>query len=299
MSDPSPERLALGARQLGLGAAPLGGLFASVDDKTAQATVDRAWELGVRHFDTAPLYGSGLSEQRLGAALQGRPRDELTVSTKVGRLLRPGEPDPIFHGAPPLGPVVDFTPDGVVRSLEESLERLGLDRVDVALAHDPEGRIDEALAALDALRTRCAVGVGTNHVETALRFVADGDIDWLLLAGRYSLLDRSAGAELLPLCAARGVTVVIGGVFNSGLLAGGTTFDYRPASPELVGRTRELEASCAAHGVPLAAAALQFPLRHPAVTSIVVGARSPLEVETNSTLLALPVPEELWRSISA
>jgi D-threo-aldose 1-dehydrogenase len=286
---------------MGLGGAPLAGLFAAVGEQSARATVDRAWELGVRHFDTAPLYGSGLSEQRLGAALRDRPRDEFIVSTKVGRLLIPGEPDPLFPGAPPFAAVFDFSPRGVLRSLEESLDRLELDRVDVVLAHDPEGRIDEALAALAAVRDvrAVAVGVGTNHVETALRFVEEGDIDWLLLAGRYTLLDRSAGAKLLPLCAERGVTVVVGGVFNSGLLAGGATFDYRPAPLELVARTRELETHCARYDVPLAAAALQFPLRHRAVASIVVGARSPQEIEADSELLALPVPEELWRSIQA
>jgi D-threo-aldose 1-dehydrogenase len=279
---------------LGLGTAPLAGLFSAVDDGSARATVDRAWELGVRLFDTAPLYGSGLAEQRLGAALAGRPRDELVVSTKAGRLLRPGTPDPLFHGAPPLGAVFDFSADGVRRSLEESLQRLGLERVDIALLHDPEDHMDDALAAVEALREGCAVGVGTNVVQTALTFARETAIECVLLAGRYTLLDRSAEAELLPLCGARGITVMAAGVFNSGILAGGTMFDYHPAPPEMLARARAMLAACVGYGVPLAAAALQFPLRHPAISRIVVGARSPAEVEQDMAYLALPIPEELW-----
>jgi D-threo-aldose 1-dehydrogenase len=279
---------------IGLGAAPLGGLFAVLDDDAARATVDRAWELGVRLFDTAPLYGSGLSEERLGKALQGRPRAEYEISTKVGRLLRPGAPDPIFHGARPLAPVFDFTGEGMLRSLTESLERLGLDRVDSVFVHDPEGQIEQALAGLAALRGICRLGVGTNHVATALEFARDGGIDQVMIAGRYTLLDRSAEAELLPLCADRGITVTAAGIFNSGILAGGTTFDYRPASPSLRARVDDLTALCSRYGIPLAAAALQFPLRHPAVQTMVVGARSAAEIEQNLDQLALPIPEELW-----
>jgi D-threo-aldose 1-dehydrogenase len=282
------------AAAIGLGAAPLGGLFAAVVDDEAQATVDRAWDLGVRLFDTAPLYGSGLSEERLGRALRHRPRDEYHLSTKVGRLLRPGKPDPIFHGAPPLAPVYDFSGGGMLSSLEESLERLGLDRVDTVFVHDPEGQIPKALDGLDALRGLCRVGIGTNHVETALTFAREGGIDQVMIAGRYTLLDRSAEIELLPVCAERGIPVTAVGVFNSGILAGGTTFEYAPASTELRARVHELDALCARHGIPLAAAALQFPLRHPAVRTIVVGARRPGEMEQNLTYLALPIPEDFW-----
>jgi D-threo-aldose 1-dehydrogenase len=279
---------------IGLGTAPLGGLFASVEDDAARATVERAWELGVRLFDTAPLYGSGISEQRLGAALRDRPRAGYELSTKVGRLLRPGEPDAIFHGAPALGPVFDFSGDGMLTSLEESLTRLGLDRVDTAFVHDPGGHIEQALGGLAALRGLCRLGVGTNHVATALAFARDGDIDQVMIAGRYTLLDRSAEDELLPLCAERHIAVTAAGVFNSGILAGGTTFDYQPASPEIVARVRDLAALCVRHDVPLAAAALQFPLRHPAVRTIVVGARNAGEIEQNLAYAALAIPEDFW-----
>jgi D-threo-aldose 1-dehydrogenase len=281
--------------QLGLGTAPLGGLFAEVDDEQGHATVDRAWELGIRLFDTAPLYGSGLSEARLGRALRGRPRGEYELSTKVGRLLRPGDPDPIFHGARPFAPVFDFSGEGMLSSLAESLERLGLDRVDTVFVHDPERHIEQALRGLDALRGLCRLGVGTNVVATALEFAREGGIDQVMIAGRYTLLDRSAEAELLPLCAERGIAVTAAGVFNSGILAGGTTFDYQPASSALRARVDDLAGVCSRYGVPLAAAALQFPLRHPAVGTMVVGARSPAEVEQNLDHLALPIPEEFWR----
>jgi D-threo-aldose 1-dehydrogenase len=285
--------------RLGLGTAPLAGLFEATDEETARATVERAWELGIRYFDTAPLYGSGLAEQRVGAALRDRPRDEFLLSTKVGRLLRPGVPDAVFKDAPPLAPVFDFSGEGVLRSLEESLDRLGLDRVDIALLHDPDDHLDEALASLEPLRAAvAAVGVGTNSVRTALHFVRDGSIDYLLIAGRYTPLDDSAGDELLPLCAERGVHVIVGGVFNSGLLAGGTTFDYQEAPEALVARTRELAAICERYDVPLAALALQFPLRHPAVGGIVVGARSPDEIAHDNELLQIQIPDALWDELT-
>jgi D-threo-aldose 1-dehydrogenase len=285
---------------LGLGTAPLGGLFADVSPQAARATVEAAWAIGVRYFDTAPLYGSVVAESRLGDALAGRPREEFIVSTKVGRLLKPGDPSPQFVGAPPLEPVFDFSPAGVRRSLAESLERLQLDRVDIALLHDPEGHEDAARSALDTVRELVAgVGVGTNVVQTALTFVTRGEVDLVLLAGRYTLLDRAAGNELLPLCAERGVPVVAAGAFNSGVLAGGTTFDYEAAPPAVLARRDMLDAMCARHGVPLAAAAIQFPLRHPAVVSIVVGARSSQEIEEDARLLHHPVPEELWSELES
>jgi D-threo-aldose 1-dehydrogenase len=281
--------------RLGLGTAPLGGLFDGVSDETAHATVDAAWSVGVRHFDTAPLYGSGLAESRLGAALAGRRRNEYTLSTKVGRVLVPGEPDPRFVGSPALTPVFDFSPAAVRRSLADSLERLRLDRIDIALLHDPEAHLDEARRAIDVARELApTVGVGTNVVATAAQLVERGEIDVVLLAGRYTLLDRSAGDELLPLCAERGVPVHAAGVFNSGVLAGGNTFDYATASPRVLARRDELAALCAQFDAPLAAAALQFPLRHAAVTSIVVGARSPAEIAEDARLLDVGLPDELW-----
>src|SRR4051812_24513827 len=190
--------------RIGLGTAPLAGLFDGVSEEAARATIDAAWSLGIRWFDTAPLYGSGLAEARLGAALAERPREEYTLSTKVGRVLVPGEPDPNFVGSPPLRPVFDFSPAAVRRSLAESLERLQHDRVDIALLHDPEQQLDDARRAIGVLRELVpVVGVGTNVVETARLLVERGEIDVVLLAGRYTLLDDSAGEELLPLCADR------------------------------------------------------------------------------------------------
>ena len=290
--------------RVGLGGGPLGNLFEPVDDDEARATVETAWARGVRFFDTAPFYGSGLAERRLGAVLRDRPRAAFVVSTKVGRLIRPGEPDPSFPGADPLGAFFDFSYDGAFRSLEESLGRLGLDRVDIALVHDPEDHVDEALAgafrALVRLRdegTVRAIGVGLNYVEPLLRFGREADLDCMLVAGRFTLLDRQAVPELLPLCEERGIAVIAGGILNSGLLAGGRTFDYGPAPPELVRRARELEEICARHGVPLTAAALQFPLRHRVVSAVLVGARSASEVEHDLDLLELPIPDELWAEL--
>ena len=226
--------------RLGLGTAPLAGLFGAVSTEEASAVVDRAWELGVRFFDTAPSYGSGIAEQRVGEALRSRPRAEFVISTKVGRLLRPGPPDPTFVGAPQLTPVFDFSYEGTVRSLEESLDRLGLDRVDIALIHDPDDHYEAALAgayvALERLRSERvvnAIGVGMNQTELLVRFARESDIDCLLVAGRYTLLDQSAADELLPVCEDRGIAVIAGGVFNSGILASGeptTTGLRRPAS---------------------------------------------------------------------
>jgi len=252
--------------RLGLGCAPLGGLYTPVSEDDARATVDAAWDAGIRFFDVAPLYGEGRSEKRLGAALADRPRDEYVLSTKVGRLITGGEV------------VFDFSRDGVLRSLEESLERLGLDRVDVLLVHDPEQHmeqaLDEALPAVRELREQGvvgAIGAGMNYPAELERIVRDG-VDCVLMAGRYTLLDRS-GVGLLDVCAELGVDVIAGGVFNSGILAGGTTFNYHPAPPELLERARAVFAECARHGVSPTAAALQFPLTHPAVKRVLAGAR--------------------------
>jgi D-threo-aldose 1-dehydrogenase len=306
----APERVSLGRgdlrpTRLGLGTAPLGGLYEAVEDDAAQAVARRAWELGLRLFDTAPLYGSGLAEQRVGRALRDVPRKELVLSTKVGRLLRPGvAPQSFFAGTPPLGPVFDFGYDATLRSLDESLDRLGLDRVDVVLIHDPDAHyaqaIEGAYPALERLRAEGvvgAIGVGMNQSELLCRFARDGDFDCFLLAGRYTLLDRSAGDELLPLCHERGIAVIAGGVFNSGILASGTTYDYLPAPPPVVERARQLRETCARFGVPLEAAALQFPARHPAVACVVVGSRSAEELEEDVRLFELDVPEALWQEL--
>jgi D-threo-aldose 1-dehydrogenase len=288
---------------LGLGTAPLAGLYEPVDDETAYAVVERAWHLGIRYFDTAPYYGSGNAERRLGSALHERPRDEFVVSTKVGRLLRPGES--AWHGAPPLEAYFDFSHDAALRSLEASLERLGLDRIDIALVHDPDEHYEEALAgtyrALARLRDEGvvrAVGVGMNQTSLLSRFAREADPDCFLIAGRYTLLDRSAGDELLPLCAERGIAVIAGGVFNSGVLAGGDTYDYESAPATVLERAAELRTICARHDVPLAAAAVQFPRRHPAVASVLVGCRTPHEVEEDVRLSELELAPELWRELA-
>jgi D-threo-aldose 1-dehydrogenase len=285
--------------RLGLGTAPLAGLYEAVAEQVAVAAIERAWELGVRYFDTAPRYGAGLAERRLGAALRGKPRESFAVSTKVGRLLRPGAS--AWHGAPALVDYFDFSRDATLRSLEGSLDRLGLDRIDVALVHDPDDHFEEALAgafaALQQLRDErlvTAIGVGANDARVLCRFAREADPDCVLVAGRWTLLDRRAGAELLPLCEEHGIAVVVGGVFNSGLLAGGDTFEYERAPTELRDRARTLGETCTAFGVPLPAAAMQFPLRHPAVSSVLVGCRDAAEVEEDVRLFALDVPDELW-----
>ena len=299
---------------LALGTAPLGNLFAPVAEEDAAATVGSALEAGLTYVDTAPHYGLGLAERRLGRLLAGVPRDRFVVSTKVGRLVRPLAPgetaDPEgFADSPPARRVWDLSGDGVRRSLEESLERLGLDRVDVLLVHDPDDHereaYEQAFPALIELRDQgvvTAIGAGMNQAEMLTRFVRDRDIDVVLVAGRYSLLDQRALAELLPTCAARGTAVVVGGVFNSGLLADprpGATFDYAPAPPELVDRAARLAEVCARHGTPLRAAALAFPFGHPAVTSVLVGARSAAEVQDAVACFEWPVPGELWAELVA
>jgi D-threo-aldose 1-dehydrogenase len=313
------ESVALGRRglrisRLGLGTAPLGNLFTEVPESDADATVDAALAGGITFLDTAPHYGLGVAERRLGRRLARLPRERFVLSTKVGRLVRPLEAgetaDPEgFVATPAAKRVWDFSRDGVRRSLDESLDRLGLDRVDVALVHDPDQHEHEAagqaLPALAELRDQGvvgAIGAGMNQAEMLTRFVRELELDLVLMAGRYSLLDQRALGELLPVCAERGVAVVIGGVFNSGLLADprpGATFDYAPAPPELVERAGRLQAVCARHGVPLRAAALAFPFGHPAVASVLVGARTAAEVQDAVAMAGRPVPAELWTELVA
>jgi D-threo-aldose 1-dehydrogenase len=296
--------------RVGLGTAALGGMFAPVREQDAVATIERAWERGVRFFDTAPLYGFGRSEQYLGRVLADKPRDEYVVATKVGRLLRADAPpdpgQPHWRGVPALNPVFDFSAEGVLRSLEESLVRLGLDRVDVLHVHDPDEHLDEALASAHPVLARLrdegvvrAIGVGANRVEPLLRFARETDVDCFLVAGRYTLIDRSALDELLPLCRERRIDVIAGGALNSGLLAGGATFDYLPAGPAAAAAADRVARICERHGVPLLAAALQFPLRAPGVQSVLTGARSTLELDTSLDALDIHVPLELWQELEA
>ncbi|MDX2167615.1 MAG: aldo/keto reductase [Deltaproteobacteria bacterium] len=301
-------RSELSVTRLGLGGAPLGNLFAPLAESDAAATVDAAWDAGLRWFDTAPLYGNGLSERRLGAALRRRPRDEYVLASKVGWRLDAGaDPDSIFVGAPPLHPVHDYSPAAVERGVENSLARLGLERIDVLHVHDPDDCEAEALAGAFPLLRRWraagrigAVGAGMNQSAMLARFVERELVDCVLLAGRYSLLDQSALVDLLPAAQRRGVAVIAAGVFNSGLLANptsGATYDYAPADAERVARAQRLQAICARFDVPLRAAALQFPSFHPAVASVLVGARTAAEIADNARLFALDIPAALWRAL--
>ena len=298
---------------LSFGGAPIGNLGHAISDEQARATVDAAWGAGVRYFDTAPHYGLGLSERRLGAALGGRPRDEYMISTKVGRLLEPaaggGRDDEGFDVPATHTRVRDYSRDGVLRSLEASLRRLGLDRVDIVLVHDPDEHyrqaLDGALPALDELRAQGVIGAygaGMNQSAMLTEFVRHTDLDAVLVAGRYTLLDRSAEDDLLPACQERGVAVIAGGVFNSGVLATerpgpGATYDYAPAPPPILARAAELATICEARGVPLPAAAVQFPLRHPAVATVCLGAHTAEQVRRNAHLLEVPVPDALWAEL--
>ncbi|MCT2543132.1 aldo/keto reductase [Streptomyces atratus] len=307
--------------ELSFGAAAIGNLFTAVEPARAAAAVDAAWDEGIRYFDTAPHYGLGLSERRLGEALRGRPRDSFTLSTKVGRVL-----DPLPAGATGAGngsdalsegfavPAThrrrwDFSADGVHRSIEDSLQRLGLDRIDIVYLHDPddhaEAAFHEAYPALEKLRAQGvvgAIGAGMNQTAMLTRFLRDTDIDVVLCAGRYTLLDQSALTELLPEAAARGRSVVVGGVFNSGLLADprpGATYDYAAAPLSLLDRALRIKAVTEGHGVPLRAAALHYPLAHPAVAGVLVGTRSPDEVRDAAALLCREIPDELWDELRA
>jgi D-threo-aldose 1-dehydrogenase len=302
--------------ELSLGCAQLGNLYREVGDGDARATVDSAWGLGVRYFDTAPHYGLGLSERRLGAALASRPRDAYVLSSKVGRLLEPTE-NP--RGLDEDGYVVaathrrvwDFSRDGVRRSLEESLRRLGLDQIDIVYLHDPDDHIEAAVAtgfpALAELRdegTVVAIGAGMNDATALAGLVHATDMDVVMLAGRYTLLEQNSLDDLLPLCAERGVGVVAAGVFNSGLLARpqpprDAKYNYETAPPQLLERARAIAAVCDRHGTSLPAAAIAFPLAHPAVLSVCLGARSAEQVQTNVASYRDPIPTDLWSELKA
>jgi len=305
-------RTSLTVTKLGLGTAPLGGMYRAVEDSDAHAVAIQAWNAGLRLFDTAPLYGFGLAERRLGDILRDRPRGELTLSTKVGRLLQEGappEPDQSWFGAPLLNPVFDFSYDGVMRSFEASLERLGLERVDILHIHDPDDHFDDALSgayrALDKLRGEKligALGAGMNQAEMLARFARSADFDCFLLAGRYTLLDQVGLTELLPLCLEKGIAIIVGGAFNSGLLADPSPdahYNYGPVPAAILERAMRLQAVCARHGVPLKAAALQFPFGHPAVAAVLIGPRSAAELEDNLAMFRVEIPADLWAELKA
>jgi len=298
--------------ELSFGGAGIGNLFTAISDEQAAEAVEAAWESGIRSFDTAPHYGLGLSERRLGAVLRGRPREQFTVSTKVGRLLVPSDQggDDLANGfAVPATHrrVWDFTGDGVRRSLEDSLNRLGLDRVDIVYLHDPDDHADQALQeaypALERLRDEGvvgAIGLGMNQTELPTRFVRETHIDVVLLAGRYTLLDQSGLVELLPEASRRGVSIIAGGVFNSGLLADpkpGSHYDYAAAPQQMLARALRLQELCEAHGVPLRAAAARMPFGHPAVAGVVLGMVSAAQVHDAVEQFHRIIPHALWDDV--
>jgi D-threo-aldose 1-dehydrogenase len=299
----APRRLGTSDVQttaLGLGCAAFGNLYTDVSDQACAETLHATLELGVRYADVAPFYGFGIAERRLGALLADVPREDVVISTKVGRLLRPGtgpEPDAVF----------DYTAEGIRRSLEESLTRLGLDRVDILYIHDPDEHLDQAIGeaypALHQLRAEGvvgAIGAGMNFSAPLTRFVEETDIDAVLCAGRYTLLDQGALTDLLPAAVRRNVSIVIGGVYNSGVLADprpGARFNYEPAAAEIVARAQRLDEVCRRHDVPLKAAAVQFPFGHPAIATVLTGARTAAEITENAAMFEHPIPPALWQEL--
>lgn len=318
---------ALQFTELGFGTAPIGGLYRPIAADAAHDTMTRAWDLGVRYFDTAPLYGLGQSETRLNRLLQGRPRGEYIVSSKVGRLMRLPPPGQTREGigkwfdVPNRRGVYDYTHDGVMRSVEETLERTGLDRIDVLYAHDldvwthgsaavMEGYRDTLMASGYAAMVKLrdegvvrAIGHGLNEWQSAQWLAERGDFDIFLLAGRYTLLEQEALTSFLPLCAARGIGIVIGGPYNSGILATGARpgafYNYDPAPPHILDKVAKIEVVCAAHGVRLVDAAFQFPLMHPCTVSVIPGAQTPAEVEANVQAAAAVIPAGLWADLKS
>jgi D-threo-aldose 1-dehydrogenase len=307
---------------LGLGTAPLGGLYSDLSEEEALATVAAALDAGVRFFDTAPHYGHTKAEHRLGDALRRYPRDQYVLSTKTGRHFvprtTPYDGSEGWQNPLPFEAIFDYTHDGILRSFEDSQQRLGIVEIDVLLIHDI-GRVTHGeknphywkqltegggFRALDELRSAGvvkAVGLGVNEGAAILEVMADFDIDCALLAGRYTLLEQATLNDLLPACEARGVSILLGGAFNSGILARGVQgdlkFNYVAAPPEIIERVARLETVCRAHDVPLAAAALQFPYAHPAVATVLTGARSPAELLENVASFERPIPASLWTAL--
>ncbi|GAA3634801.1 aldo/keto reductase [Microbacterium awajiense] len=311
----STLRTGLRISQLGFGAAQLGNLYRATTDDESRDAVDAAWEAGIRYFDTAPHYGLGLSERRLGAALRERPRDQFTLSSKAGRLLTPSpetagrRDDEGFAVPAAVRRQWDFSGPGVRRSIEESLERLGLDRLDIVYLHDPDDFgdqcVNEAFPELVRLREAGvigAIGAGMNQAPMLARFIRECDIDVVMCAGRFTLLDDEALVELLPAAQEHSVGVVVAGVYNSGLLSTQTVpddakFDYQQAPAELIARARAIAEVCVEHGVTLPEAAVAYPLRHPSVVSVVVGARTDAHVRSSVDRYRAEIPAALWRDL--
>jgi D-threo-aldose 1-dehydrogenase len=307
--------------ELGLGGSPLGNRASPISEAQSESIIDSAWNQGIRYFDTAPLYGHGLAEARLGLGLRWKPRAEFVVSSKVGRILQSAPRETIDYGpwagGLPFACRYDYSCDGARRALEDSLQRLGIEQIEIALIHDidvftfgdrqPE-MFREAMAgayrALVALRdekTVKAIGIGVNEWQPCYQALLMGDFDCFLLAGRYTLLEQAPLDAFLPLCEQRGAAVIIGGGFNSGILATGSIanarYNYGPASPEILAKVRQIEAICAQYAVPLPAAAHQFILAHPAVASHIPGARTPEQIQQNVAWATHPIPSDLWRDL--
>jgi len=311
---------------LGMGTAPLGNLYRPLAEDVAQATLRAAWDAGSRFYDTAPLYGLGLSETRVNHFLSGRPRNSYVLSTKVGRLLTPSSPEERtgigkFFDTPSRREVYGYSYDGVMRSVEHSLERLGVDRIDILFCHDLDLSTHKSQEVLDGyfrsfmnggykalheMRAQgavAAIGAGVNEWQASERLARAGDFDIFLLAGRYTLLEQEALDSFLPLCAEKGIGIALGGPYNSGILATGPKpgafYNYRPAPTAILERVARIERVCAAHGVALIEAALRFPLAHPAVMSVIPGAQAPEEVHRNAEILRARIPASLWTDLTA
>jgi D-threo-aldose 1-dehydrogenase len=295
--------------RLGLGTVALGFLYSPVSDEQARSSIDRAFELGWRLFDTAPLYGDGVAETRLGQVLSSRPRNNFVVTTKVGFDIAEGRrPLDGFQYRFYLEAPQDFSYDAVLSNLDRSLRRLRLDHVDIVHIHDADNHFEEAMngayRALDRLRAEGVIGAvsaGMNQAEMLARFAAEGNFDCFLLAGRYTLLEQGALDSLFPICAAKRISILIGGVYNSGILAepyaAAPNYNYSPAREELVRKAQRIDGVCRRYGVPLKAAALQFPSAHPVVAAVLCGARSPEEVEENDRMFRLRIPGDLWNEL--
>jgi D-threo-aldose 1-dehydrogenase len=315
-------RLGFDITDMGFGAAPIGNFLRPIGEAESEAMITRAWDAGMRYYDTAPYYGHGLSEARIGQYLRWKPRHEYVLSSKVGRVLEPARRKDIdfkpWVDGLPFKPRFDYSYDGTMRSFEDSLQRMGLEYIDILFIHDADvfthgagmqkvyykQAMDGCYRALIKLRDQGlvkAIGVGVNNWEVMLDFMKEGDFDTLLVAGRYTLLEQDSLNELLPLCERRGTALVIGGGFNGGILATGTVpgakWNYAPAPDHIVKKVKGIESVCARYKVPLAAAALQFLLAHPAVASHVPGTRNVAQMEQNIALITHPIPVELWQDL--
>lgn len=332
-------RTSVEVSQLGLGTNPLGGMYEPVSPETAAAVVDRAYDAGIRFFDTAPVYGYGNAERNVGAALAKHPRGDYVLTTKVGRLLLTDGPaeredvmvlwegEQLYKGTEDVRPYFDFSYDGAMRSVEDSLRRAGTDRFDLLHIHDPdlypEEALDGAFKALDKLRsegTIGGIGAGSNQWEVLATLARRADFDCFLLAGRYTLLDQTGLDELLPLCVERDIAIIAGGVYNSGILShpdpgsiagvrsdsaaigswtANVTYNYVPAEGEVIARAGRIKEICDSHGVPLMAAAIQFPMHHPAVPVVLMGPRTPEQVDGNIEVFSFAIPDALWSDLKS